>query len=45
MTDKEKELLSALFDVAEEDIDYLSYEGQTKWNELARKADEENIVW
>lgn len=44
MIEKEIKLLYALFDVAEENIDYLSYEGQTKWNELCKKQEEENSI-
>ena len=44
MTKYELKMLSNLFELAEIDIDLLSYKGQTKFNELADKADELNIL-
>ena len=45
MDDKEIKLLNALYDVAENNIDFLSYNGQTKFNELVQKADDLNLIW
>jgi len=37
MAKKKISLHDALTVVAEKNVDYLSYEGQTKWNELSRR--------
>lgn len=39
MTEDERKLLEAFIIIAFFDVEYLSYDGQTKWNELAKKME------